>query len=237
VGPAGAWPAELVGVAQPATRWERARRPQVRAAGSRVRNVAGSCCTTRRRNAHRTECAEEREVFYPWHPWAGCVVRAHEVIEKPAGDVVRCARDASTARWQELPAWMFDRLACLSIRLTTQPRVDLGPLLALRTLLVRTAGGDAGGRPSSHAPFSGAARDSCDQKRRDAHATSEQPFRAAAGSSPTRRAVRPTPHRRGFAVVADASRGDASGGDEPDGTAHPRGRLPGSRPRPDGGSR
>jgi hypothetical protein len=205
--------------------------------GCGSRDAVARGCTTRRRNAHRIECAEEREVLYPWHPWAGCVVRAHEVIEKSAGDVVRCARDASPARWQELPAWMFDRLACLSMRLTARPRVDLAALLALRALLVRIAGGDAGGRPSSHAPFSGAARDSCDQKRRDTHATPSQPFRAAAGSSPTRRAVRPTPHRCGFAVVADASRGDTSGGDEPDGTAHPRGRLPGSRPRPDGGSR
>jgi hypothetical protein len=28
---------------------------------------------------------------------------------------------------------MFDRLACLSMRLTPQPRVDLAALLALRT--------------------------------------------------------------------------------------------------------
>ena len=198
---------------------------------------AGWCCTTGRRNTHRTEPAEEREVLYPWHPWAGCVVQVHEVIEKPAGDVVRCGRGTSAARWQELPAWMFDRLACLPMRLTSRPRVDLAALLALRALLASTADGDPGGQPSSHAPSSDAARESCDQKRRDAHATPAQPFRGPSGPSPTMRSVRPTARRRGSAVVADAPRGDASGGNEPHGPAHPRARVSGPRPRPDGSGR
>ena len=92
----------------------------------RARYAGGAGCTTERQNAHRTERAEEREVLYLWHPWAGCVVRVHEVIEKPAGEVVRCARNASAARWQELPAWMFDRLACLPMRLTSQPCANSG---------------------------------------------------------------------------------------------------------------
>ena len=194
-------------------------------------------CTTERRNAHGTERAKEREVLYPWHPWAGCVVHAHEVIEKPAGDVVRCARDASAGRWQELPAWMFDRLACLSMRLTSRPRVDLAALLALRTLLVRTAGCGPGGRPSSHAPLSGAARESCDQKRGDTHATPAQPFCGPSRSSPTVRSVRPLLCHGRSDPVADAPRGDASDSDEPPGTAHPRARAPGSRLGPDGGGR
>jgi hypothetical protein len=50
------------------------------------------CCSTRRGNAHRTEVAEEREVLYPWHPWAGCIVHVHEAIEKVDGIVLRCSR-------------------------------------------------------------------------------------------------------------------------------------------------
>jgi len=200
--------------------------------------AGGAHSTTERRNTHGTERAEEREVLYPWHPWAGCVVRVHEVIEKPAGEVVRCARGASAGRRQELPAWMFDRLACQPMRLTSQPRVDLAALLTLHALLVRAGGGDPGGRPSSHAPFSGAARESCEEKRGDAHATPAQPSCGPSGSSPTVRAVRPTlRHRGGSAVVADAPRGDAADGNEPPGPAHPRARSPGSRPGPDGSGR
>src|SRR5260370_37651580 len=35
--------------------------------------------TTRRRNAHGIA---EYELLYPWHPWAGCLVHIHEVVEK-----------------------------------------------------------------------------------------------------------------------------------------------------------
>ena len=204
----------------------------------RARYAGDAGCTTERQNAHRTERAEEREVLYLWHPWAGCVVRVHEVIEKPAGEVVRCARNASAAHWQELPAWMFDRLACLPMRLTSQPCANLAALLALRILLVPAAGCGPGGRPSSHAPLAGAAaRESCDQKRRDAHATPAPPFCGPAGSSPPIRSVRPTPRRPGSAVVVDAPRGDASDRDEPPSTAHPRARVPGSRFGQDGNGR
>jgi hypothetical protein len=119
------------------------------------------------------------------------------------------------------------------MRLTSRPRVDLAALLALRTLLASAAKGDPGSQPSSHAPSSDAARESCDPKRRDAHATPAQPFCGPvcglAGASPPIRSVRPTPRRRGSAVVADAPRGDASDCGEPPGTAHPRARVPGSR--------
>src|SRR5260370_3540517 len=40
----------------------------------------GPRCTTRRRNAHGIA---EYELLYPWHPWAGCLVHIHEVVEKP----------------------------------------------------------------------------------------------------------------------------------------------------------
>jgi len=44
---------------------------------------------------------EKREVFYLWHPWAGCTVENHEVAEKASGNVAPCSRDAPrrVARW------------------------------------------------------------------------------------------------------------------------------------------
>jgi hypothetical protein len=56
------------------------------------------CCTTRSGNAHRTEVAQEREVLYPWHPWAGCVVHVHEAVEKAGGIFLRCSLDSAAGR-------------------------------------------------------------------------------------------------------------------------------------------
>src|SRR5260370_20720652 len=48
----------------------------------------GPRCTTRRRNAHGIA---EYELLYPWHPWAGCLVHIHEVVEKAGREVFRCS--------------------------------------------------------------------------------------------------------------------------------------------------
>ena len=72
---------------------------------SPAENGDARCCTTRSGNAHKTDKAEERGVLYPWHPWVGCVVLVHEVIEKADGVVLRCSRDGeATGRWLELPS-------------------------------------------------------------------------------------------------------------------------------------
>ncbi len=73
----------------------------VTGAGGRCRCAASPYCTTRRGNAHRTDDAEECEVLYPWHPWAGCIVRVHETVEKADGTVLRCSRDGKrgSAGW------------------------------------------------------------------------------------------------------------------------------------------
>ena len=103
-------------------------------------NAVSGRCTTRRGNAHRTE---ERKVLYSWHPWAGCIVHIHEVIEKAAGDMVRCSGDNGVSgRLLELPIWMFDRAACAPMRAETCPQVDIAALQALRALLDATASGD-----------------------------------------------------------------------------------------------
>jgi hypothetical protein len=95
--------------------------------------VVEPCCTTRRGNAHRTD---ERKVLYPWHPWAGFIVHVHEVIEKAAGEVVRCSHDdGASGRLLELPIWMFDRVVCSPMRVEIFPQVDIAALLALRALL------------------------------------------------------------------------------------------------------
>jgi hypothetical protein len=49
-------------------------------------------------------------VVYRWHPWAGWIVRVHEVIEKADGAVARCnMADVHGDRLLELSEWMLDR--------------------------------------------------------------------------------------------------------------------------------
>jgi hypothetical protein len=179
--------------------------------------------TTRRGNAHRTE---ERKVLYPWHPRAGCIVHIHEVIEKAAGDVVRCSHDDdASGRLLELPIWMFDRAACAPMRVETFPQVDIAALQALRALLEATAiGGVAVEFASSNPPVSGAARVSHDQNRGEVHATP-----TAASTPPSKRdaAVRSVRYRerrqRGTdAGMADAASANAPGSDGADDAPHLR---------------
>jgi hypothetical protein len=207
-------------------------------ASERQGSNADACgCTTRSGNAHKTDKAEERGVLYPWHPWVGCVVLVHEVIEKADGVVLRCSRDGeATGRWLELPAWMFDRATCLSMQVACRPRVDFAALLVLSALLAETVGCD-GRASSSNTPVSGSAREPCDQNPGDAHAT---PLPPSCESSQANSSARPIrfigPDRLRSADVANASRGDASGSDRPHGTASPRTRSRRSSD-PDGGGR
>jgi hypothetical protein len=174
-------------------------------------NAAGGDCTTRRQNAHRTE---ERKVLYTWHPWAGCIVHIHEVIEKAAGDVARCSHDdGASGRLLELPIWMFDRSACAPMRVEAFPRVDIAALRALRLLLGAAAiGGVALGVASSNAPDSGAARASHDRNRGEVHATP-----TAASTRPSKRdaAVRFIRHGERRQLGTDAGMADAASANAP----------------------
>ena len=161
--PAGAWPAELVGIAQPAMRRVLARTPPEPEPGSRSRHAAAPCCTTRRGNAHRTGIAEEREVLYPWHPWAGCVVHVHQAIEKVDGTILRCSR-VGGGPGLELPAWMFDRSICLAMRIVRDPYVEFAALGVLRELLANVDS-KHGRCLSSNTPVSGAVSGARDQNR------------------------------------------------------------------------
>src|SRR5262249_45469441 len=77
--------------------------PPLPVAVRQEKSASGSCrstsgldeatdgCTSRRSNAHGTINPEEREVLYPWHPWAKCLVRIHETIAKVDSIVLRCS--------------------------------------------------------------------------------------------------------------------------------------------------
>src|SRR4051794_16319746 len=128
----------------------RAGRRQGRSASGSSRSTTdpdAAClrCTTRVENAHGTGV---REVLYRWHPWFGLAVHVHAAITKADGVYFRCTLNgADGARWQELPAWMFDRAVRVGpCMLVAEPFVSMAALSALSRLL------DAMGRPSPSSP-------------------------------------------------------------------------------------
>jgi len=240
VAPAGAWPAELVGVAQPAMRRARGRTPPGPAPGSRSRHAAGQRCTTRRGNAHRTEISGEREVLYRWHPWAGCIVRVHEAVEKVDGTVLRCSRGGgATERWLELPAWMFDRAACLAMRTAPKPRVEFAALAVLQELL-SDAIAHSDPSLSSNTPVLSPAGEARNQNRGKDDATANPISCEGSQTSPAARLVRRTSadeRQLAGSDVAGAAGRDAAGADGINVAtpARPRPRKTSSAPR--GGGR
>src|SRR3954452_11503191 len=150
----------------------------LRAGWRQGRSASGSCrstsdpdaacprCTTGLENAHGTVV---REVLYRWHPWFGLAVHVHAAATKSDGVHFRCTLNgADGARWQELPAWMFDRAACAGPgMLVAEPFVSMAALSALSRLL------DAVGRPSPSSPRPpglGAAYSRLDRNRGEDHA-------------------------------------------------------------------
>src|SRR5271166_1763875 len=178
-------------------------------------SVVGADCRTRLQNTHRTE---KREVFYLWHPWAGCIVHIHEVVEKASGHVARCRPDGQAVyRAMELPTWMFDRAVCAPMRMDTRPRVDVAALDALTTLLAGVSVTDAA---PSNARIPGAQTVSRDENRGGHDAEPAQCASRPSNQDDTARSVRRTPRRGGAgASVGRTSRGDPLGADTPDGTA------------------
>jgi len=200
-------------------------------------DVVDDNCTSRRSNAHGTVNPEEREVLYPWHPWAKCLVRIHETIAKVDSIVLRCSRDGATERWLELPAWMFDRAICLPMRITRDPRIEFAALAALRELLSGIAS-QHGQYSSSNTPVSSAASEARDENRGTTNATSKSTYPSQA--SPSARPVRfAGSHRLRSAapVVGSVAGRDTSVGDRADGTAPARSRPCRSLSGSDGGSR
>src|SRR5215831_15965794 len=203
------------------------------------RDVVDDNYTTRREdNAHSTEVGDEREVLYPWHPWAGCIVRVHEAVEKVDGAVLRCSLEGgSRERWLEVPAWMFDRARCLPMRIARDPHVAFAALVGLTELLAEAAGRN-GQSLSSNTPVSGAASEACDQNRGNADATSKSTSRDRSRASPAARSIRPAGPgglRSAGPVMARAAGRDTSGGDGDAGTAPARSRSFRSLSDSDGG--
>jgi hypothetical protein len=237
---AGAWPAELVGVAQPAMRRVLVRTPPGLERGNRSRHADERHCTTRRHNAHRTEVGQEREVVYPWHPWAGCVVRVHEAVGKVGGTVLRCSRDSeASGRWLELPVWMFDRAACLAVQITSAPVVEFAALVALQELLaVAAAARDVA--LSSNTPVSSPTDEARNQNRGKDDATANSMSCEGSQTSSAARPVRRTGvDDRGLADASLASTAgrDATVADGIDVAAPARPPSPRTPPLPDGGDR
>ena len=73
---------------------------------------------------------------YAWHPWAGQLVRVHEVIERATGAWARCSPvGADIVRQQEIPAWMLDASVCRAMWRAPEPVAAVSALVALRALL------------------------------------------------------------------------------------------------------
>jgi len=91
------------------------------------------CCTTERQNTH---VIDMREVLYPWHPWFGRSIYAHEVIDKSGDAVFRCNLTGRPSdRLLEVPVWMFDRAACAVCRRVDMAYADSDALSALARLI------------------------------------------------------------------------------------------------------
>ncbi len=128
---------------------------------------------------HKTPLTDVRRVHYAFHPWFG---RDVFVLEQGVrgGQVVYDARpDQESARALEIPAWMFDAVACAALTVRDQPRVSFQALRGLRQLLgARPAPG--AGVEDQHPPA---------PSKGDADAT-DRPFpatHAAAGGTGPRR--------------------------------------------------
>ena len=108
--------------------------------------------------------------MYPWHPWSGLSVQVHELSERGNASALRCSLGRDAGRRLEVPAWMFEREACVPLVVATRPRVGVGALSALQRLLKEVSG-----RGPTDALASAAAGDSPDQNRGEVHATPPRP--------------------------------------------------------------
>ena len=191
------------------------------AGGQPVRCVAAPGCTSRIRKTHVTE---KMEVLYPWHPWFGRQVYVHAIVERSDARSFSCAIDSQqTARCLGVPAWMFDRAACMRTRRAATPQVELAALVRLQTLLTETIE-----RTASASTVVGARHPFA--KQGDADATPEASVSnrptgsvSHSGAAPARLAL---PVSRGAGEGDAAARTDAERAAGPP-VARPRGRRAG----------
>ena len=187
----------------------RCRRP--RPGWSRLgRSEAFGCCTTQVFNTHKPG---KSKILYEFHPWFGRELSVHGVVEKRMG-VARCILQGDVqVRALEVPLWMFDRLACLSVRRRKRPQVDLAALDALKGLLgeVSKPGGHASAA-FSIAPDSVTDLTSVNPYQGGDHGSITQGT-TATGSVRSRAAGRFREH----AAMAESSGTDAAEGNQPAG--------------------
>ena len=187
-------------------------------------NEASGCCTSERETAHRTGT---RTILYPWHPWSGRRVRVRDVVERAGIACARCAVDeAVPGLWQEVPLWMFDRVACAGMRVEERAQVDLSRWICARCPLShRSCRGRWVKAPATRAGWV-----SHDQDRGETHARSTRGASQAQGRIGAARSVRPGGEQQsgGHAGVARAAGPDTPEGDRADGPADagPRTRSP-----------
>jgi hypothetical protein len=95
-------------------------------------------------------------------------VAVHEAIAKTDGVIFRCTLSGLDAdRWLEVPAWMFERVACPNQRcLATSPFVSMSALTALFDLIDQASKHMSAASTASPSRASGSSHD---QNRRGAH--------------------------------------------------------------------
>ena len=198
---------------------------RTRRASSRRGSSAGAGYrTTRSQNAHGTE---ERELLYPWRPWAGRSVHVHAVIEKAGWAAFRCSlRGIASGRQLEVPVWMFDRAVSQGWQVGATPAASVAALGALAALLHDGAGVRDG---AAQTRGSSAASGSQETIPGDADATPTETTKA--------RVVRPPQRRRSGpgATLGDPARGGAGDADQANGPLDPRSHRRSSA-SPDGGA-
>jgi hypothetical protein len=117
------------------------RLPQSRStapeAGIPARCGAGSCCTTERHKAHKTDSAK---VIYPWHPFHEREVTVHGERNRRGAIVLICSAGDETKAPLEIPEWMFDPALGCTFRSGQSAHVTCGALRCLRTTLDSIAG-------------------------------------------------------------------------------------------------
>jgi len=89
--------------------------------------------TTGAQDTHKTFI---RQVHYQWHPWHGQQVHVRGEARRGGTEVLRCVREEQQqTATLEIPTWMFDSGLCSGMRPGSQIQVNLGALVAVRTLL------------------------------------------------------------------------------------------------------
>jgi len=141
--------------------------------------------------------------------------RVQAAAERRGTITFRCSLDGQiTGRWSEVPAWMFEPAACVSMRVAASPQTSWTALVALLALL-RDAAGIAMRPPLLNVPVSGVGRDPCHQDRRPADEPSASTSRKTRPRNASVGAVPSSQPGTGVASSAEGCQGDRNELDGP----------------------